>query len=174
MDLFGYSLWLVPPPDISDKYARIIRDLSKEYQSAVFEPHITLAGEIPSESDTIVQETTKILDGFAPLPFRLTSLMYQDFYYRALYVLVDPAPRLVDLQRKITEKFGMKGDSFMPHLSLLYGKFDTSIKEKIIQQFGREQNDHFVVDTIYLIQMAGNESTWKTIHTFKLHGIAES
>lgn len=41
-----FSLWLIPKGNIFKKYSRIIRDLSKQYSSPYFEPHITLIGGI--------------------------------------------------------------------------------------------------------------------------------
>lgn len=40
------SLWLTPPGDLQERYARIIRRLAAAYGTTAFAPHVTLLGEV--------------------------------------------------------------------------------------------------------------------------------
>ncbi|MFP5348933.1 MAG: hypothetical protein ACLGHO_03730, partial [Gammaproteobacteria bacterium] len=40
----GFSLWMMPPPAIGDRFRALIAELSRRSGTPAFEPHLTLAG----------------------------------------------------------------------------------------------------------------------------------
>lgn len=54
----------------------------------------------------------------------------------------------------------------MPHLSLLYGDFPVSIKEKIIQEIGKEQPSAFTVQSVWLFNTTGEATEWYPVKEF--------
>ncbi len=172
MDIFGYSLWFLPPPHSVESYSEIIKKLATKYTAPVFQPHITLVGTIPLKKEEIIERMGHLTSRFAPFPLTMTEISYKDSYFESLYILVRPSEKLIEVNVTARTVMGMEKAPYMPHISLLYGSYPVSIKERIIADLGREQLNHFTVDSLHLIQSSGDESTWKSIQSFPLGGIS--
>jgi hypothetical protein len=51
----GYSLWLMPIGDIYRRLSETISQLSSEYGTPNFQPHITLLGELSEDEEYIIK-----------------------------------------------------------------------------------------------------------------------
>src|SRR5690606_30965655 len=133
-----YSLWLMPPAAVYDRFARLIDALSRRFGTPRFAPHITLAstgaelaGDAPARAAALAAE-------LAPVPVRLLDVAHTDDYFRSLFVRAQRTPALLAAHRLAAARLGTEpAEDFMPHLSLLYGELPRDTKERLIEEIGR-------------------------------------
>ena len=163
----AYSLWLMPTGEVYNKFSDLIRRLAMEYSSPIFEPHVTLLGELMQSEEDIIRKTGQLAEGKEPFPVTLTTIDYQDFYFRALFVKVEETEPLILLHNRTKEVFGMQNiQVYMPHLSLLYGNFPQTAKERIIEGIGRNHPAQFTVNNIHLFKTGKQVNTWYKVKEF--------
>lgn len=114
----------------------------------------------------------------------------QDYYFRALYVLVEKSEALVSLQAAVSEQVRDLGaenpstEDYMPHLSLLYDDaFSQLQKDRLIQplyddgMLSRGLNgDTLVINgqlslnaqDIVVVRSEGSVESWRVILTMPL------
>lgn len=164
----GYSLWLIPTGEIYGKFASLIKRLAEENNTPIFEPHVTLLGEIIQSEEDIVRKIEELALDQKQFPLTLTRIDYQNFYFRALFVKAEINESLLSLHNQTKMIIDMQNISpYMPHLSLLYGDLPISSKEKIIEMIGKDQTTQFTVDRIHLFKTDGEVSTWYKIKEFR-------
>lgn len=167
MDFYskGYALWLMPKGKIYTKFAQIIKKLGQEYGGPIFEPHVTLLGDIELPEEEMIKRTAQLVGGQKPFPITIKQVDYQDFYFRTLFVRADLTESLQALHNKARKIFKKDIPPYMPHLSLLYGNYPVDLKEKIITEIGRDQIAQFEVSGVFL-KKAGEIKDWKVIKEF--------
>jgi 2'-5' RNA ligase len=157
----GCSLWLMPTDKAYDKFSDLIKRLTEEYNSPLFEPHVTLLGEMTQSDEEVIKRAEQLVRGQRSFPITLRTVDYQDFYFRTLFVRADRSEPLVALHNRAREEFEMQDiPPYMPHLSLLYGNFSQAVKESIIAAIGREQPAEFMVNSVHLFKTDGEANTW--------------
>ena len=171
MSTATYSLWLMPIRDLYNKFATIVDTLSIKYASPKFEPHVTLLGSITTTEKEILEKTQKLARSIDSYTVNLTTVEYEDYYFRSLFVKAKKTPEVIDANRKAKEIFGMQtNQEYMPHLSLLYGDFSSTIKKEIIKKIGTDFISIFEVKSIHLFEAHENLdiSLWRRIKEFPL------
>src|SRR5208337_2649697 len=84
-----FSLWLKPTGEVYLTLANLIFDLSKEYFSPRFDPHVTLLGELTGSYEEIESRTSKLSANLRPYTIKLTRIEYLDEYFRSLFIRVE-------------------------------------------------------------------------------------
>lgn len=165
----GYSLWLMPTGGAYDKFSGIIKRLAEEYNAPLFEPHITLIGEIMRSEDYVLKRAKQLALGQNSFPITLNIVDYQDFYFRTLFIRAERTNLLQALHDRAKEMFGMENiPDYMPHLSVMYGNFPRAIKEQIIKDIGRDQATEFTVNSVHLFKTDGEVNGWYKVKEFPL------
>lgn len=160
-----FSVWLKPYGDIAFKLQQRIKNLSKEYNSPVFEPHVTLIGGLERGETEMIQLSDTLAGCLEPFELVLTKAGYLDTFYQSLFVHIQENDQLLHA-RKIAERlFNYNEDSYMPHLSILYGDFTRNEKERILNVMGREFHIRFPVHSLLLVKTSGKPDQWKKIHS---------
>lgn len=163
----GYTLWLMPKGEVYSRFTDIIKNLATEYGGPVFEPHVTLLGEIEIPEEEVIARTVKLVKDQIPFQFDLEKIDYEDYFFRTLFVRAKLTKPLQSLHNHAKDIFGItNAASYMPHLSLLYGNYPVSLKEKMIKQLGKEQSAQFEVNSVHLMK-GGEIKDWKMLGEFK-------
>ena len=165
----GYSLWLMPSGGAYNKLAALIKTLVEKYRSPLFEPHITLLGEIVLTEEDVIRRSQQLASGQKPFSTTLQTVDYQDFYFRALFVKAEKTKPLLALHNRAKKIFEMQETpSYIPHLSLLYGNFANPVKDQIIRDIGKKQKMEFRVGAIHLFKTDGEVKVWHEVKEFPL------
>lgn len=166
-----YALWLMPAGKVYNRFASIISKLSIKYSSPKFEPHVTLFSSIELTEEEILGKTQELSHLINSYTMHLTTVGYEDYYFRALFVKAEKTPDVLEVNRKAKEIFGIQANQeYMPHLSLLYGNFPEVIKKEIIQEIGTDFTSTFEVKSIHLFEANENLDTslWHRVKEFSL------
>jgi 2'-5' RNA ligase len=169
----GYTLWLVPTGNAYDKFSNLIKSLAKKYDAPIFEPHVTLLGDIEISEEEAVKKTEQLVANQKSFPLNLGSVDYQDFHFRTLFVRAEPTKFLQNLHKRAKQIFQMDIPPYMPHLSILYGTYPEELKKGIISEIGSTKEASWIVDKVTLIK-GGEVSEWKTIKEFPLIALSKS
>ena len=156
------------------KLAHIISQLSKDYSTPSFEPHITLLGGVIGSEEEIVKKTAQTASMLAPYEILLTQVDYLDEYFRCLFINVEKTSEVMNANAKAREVFHEyitskhPATEYMPHLSLLYGDISSQTKEAIVKKIGREWNLTFEAASIHLFLTKGDVKDWHKLKEFPL------
>jgi 2'-5' RNA ligase len=155
--------------EVRHRLASKILELSRAYAGPVFAPHITLASGIVGLRQEVASKMADLARRITPFTVRLTEVDCVDEYFRCLFVRVEPTHSIRKANTVAREVFCLqKQAAFMPHLSLLYGSFPSSMKEGIVasldQQFGLE----IKARTLHLYLIKGKPQAWRCMGRFGL------
>lgn len=165
----GYSLWFQPENNIYQEYDSIIRRLSEKYNTPYFEPHITLLGQIELSEEECLDKTKKLAFQLKPFTVNFSTIEFQNFYFRAMYVKTMLTPKLQRAYNHTCKIFNIKNpNKYMPHLSLLYGKFPLLEKKAMLENISSFLPG-FKLQNISLIKSNGSPKDWEHIQTFSLN-----
>lgn len=165
----GYSIWLIPTGEVHQKLAELISQLSKKYSSPNFEPHVTLIGDLLGVEEEIISKTSELANLLKPFEINLKKADYFDEYFKCLFIRAEKIKEIIEVNDITRKHFNLKlAPDFMPHLSLMYGDFDSETKEKILANLGKEFNISFEVKSIHLFSTTGEVKDWYKIKEFSL------
>jgi 2'-5' RNA ligase len=164
-----YSLWFIPTGAVGRKFSQLIVQLAEHYSSPAFPPHVTLIGSIEAYEKEIIKKTQKLASLIRPFSMQLTTIASTTFYYRALFVKVEPSTEVISAYQQAKRLFpNSQKTGYIPHLSLLYGDFSPETKKEIIKKIGENFTDTFKADTLYLYLTEDTASDWQRIKAFPL------
>jgi 2'-5' RNA ligase len=171
----GYSLWLMPSGKVRDFLFDKIKKISREYFTPIFEPHVTLLGEIILSEQEVMAKSTAMASGIHPFSIRFGSIDGHTDYFRSLFARVEESPEILHANQAARGIFNRQKDPlYMPHISLLYGMISQDFKEDIIDQIGKSFNLSFDVTSIHIVATIGEVSDWKKIAEIPLSPVSDN
>ncbi|MFC1663794.1 2'-5' RNA ligase family protein [Patescibacteria group bacterium] len=164
-----YSIWLIPTGEVYKRFKEKISQLSRQYNSPNFDPHITLIGELVGSEEEVATKTTKLTNIIQPFKIKFLKADYFDEHFKALFIRAEKTTDLIEANKKASKVFGLPNNlDYMPHLSFIYGDFDSKTKEEIIKNLGREFNVDFEVKSIHLFFTTGEVKDWYKVGEYHL------
>ena len=172
-----YSTWFIPEGEVYTRLSEVIINISDEFGTPKFEPHVTLLGGLTGlREEEAISRVTELARNLEPLKITLTKVSYFSSYsnendatYRSLFILPERTKPLMEANHLASKTFGKEGGPpYYPHLSIMYGSFTPETKERIISKVGREFSLNFEVKYIYLWSVKGLPEEWKLIKKIPL------
>ena len=166
----GYHLFLEPEGEVRKQLQDVITELSRVSEGPIFTPHITLLARIPDQKESIlVEKTNNVARAIKKQRITLKGTSMQDSYYRALYLQIPDKDELETIHTYATGVFGMTSEqSYLPHLSLLYGNYSQAQKEVFLSTVQVPSSVSFQVTTIHLYKTSGKPHQWNKIYSCSL------
>ena len=167
-----YTLWLEPTGRTHELLATTIAHLSQEHGGPLFDPHVTLLGDIVGQEERVLQQTEQLANALSPVDLILTVPAFQDQYFQCVFMRIEETSTLLDAHtcaRRVFQKEAVR--PFMPHVSLLYGLYPTSLKEQIIGALSTPLSVQFTASVVTLFRVEGNSpNDWHKVQTFSFRG----
>ena len=165
----GYSLWLVPSGEAHTRLQDVVSQLSERYHTPSFEPHITLLGEVVGSESELASKTRELISAVQKFRVELDSVDCREEYFKCLFLNVRENDALRKANNTSKRIFGRHTDqTYMPHLSLLYGNFSPATKEEMIREIGNQWSVCFAVESIHLFSANGGPEEWYRLAEFHL------
>ncbi|MFZ0964356.1 MAG: 2'-5' RNA ligase family protein [Terriglobia bacterium] len=159
----------MPTGDVCDLLWRIIQRWSARHGAPEFSPHVTLLGGCTGPRPELIGYAGRVAASLRPFIIRLEEIDFLDEYFRCLFVhaaLTEPLRRAHQAARR---EFGHRRESaFMPHLSLLYGDYPRSLKERLMAERGPRLDVEFKVRRLHLYRTHGEPCHWRRVASFGL------
>jgi len=154
-----YSIWIVPPEPVFSQIKKIIDKLSKKYESPLFEPHMTIVGNIDKDLSEIEKKIKILRSNDKKLELTLGPVSFSTTYFQSVLVRVNSTAKLMKLNLDIKEILGLENNVFMPHISLLYGNHNMSVREEIASSV-HIPTLSFTVNEFIITPCTDNPSEW--------------
>ena len=168
----GYHLFLEPEGDTGKLLQDTIDSLAATYGGPEFPPHLTVLARIPGENESVVcEKALELSEGPSYLTVSCEGFGMQDSYFKSLYLVASPTDELLALHKHAQELFTMStSESYVPHISLMYGTLPTEQKKRIIETLGHLSSCSFTVQSLSVWRTPGETSSWTRVATFPLLG----
>lgn len=124
--LYSYSVWAIPPADVSHRIKKLMEGLQAEFGGPEIEPHIPILGSIQMMS----REDALNKFRFAPMNdivAKVDRVVTKNYYHQCVSLLMDR--ELFENTERWSNHFNFYNSS-MPYLSLLYGKLTEEERKK--------------------------------------------
>lgn len=157
-----YSIWLQPPEPVFSELQKIIKDLARQYNAPVFEPHMTVLGGFEYDLEELVSKVKTVTSQIQDIELSLGPVSFSTTYYQSVFVRVNSSAVLMQLNLDVKKALGFENELFMPHVSLLYGKHDMATREKIVYDLNIKQTS-FIVKNAVIVPVTDNEKDWKPV-----------
>jgi 2'-5' RNA ligase len=154
----SYHLWLKLSGGAYRRFASLIQRLAQEMKGPVFEPHVTLLGNVTGEEQVLIGQTKKLATALEPFQITLGTPDYRETYFQCLFlhaVETDPLRLAHTLAREVFTHEPLA--SYMPHLSLVYGVYPVNRKRMVIEQLPRDLPKSFDINAVSLIRTESDD-----------------
>ncbi len=171
----GYSIWLMPEDLLIHELFSIIVDLSHEFGTCVFKPHVTLLSGIHNENDALLK-TEKLASLVKAFYIELGNTRYSSKYFKKLFININNCEGLCCAREKAEALFN-DVTNYKPHLSLVYGDHSSLVsgelnKKRMAWSLNRLRNKFqgvtIPITKLHLYKTTGYVWEWKEIAIFQL------
>ncbi|MFH2019929.1 MAG: hypothetical protein ABIJ34_00805 [archaeon] len=162
----GISLWIMPTNGSYERLVALIKNLANKYNGPIFEPHITLLGDITRSKEDVITRAIQLAMLFRPFQISLQQTSYLDEYFRCIYAIAESQEliKMNDFSRRFY--YMESGKKFMGHLSLLYGYYTEEMKKEIVKNIS--VNEIITVEELCVVDTNGYPEDWKIIRKISL------
>lgn len=127
-----HSLWLLPSQADEAYLQKLLQELSAEFDTPGFQPHLTVLGDLTLEREKIQYGARQAVTNTAPINAQVLDIAYFDEYFRSFFLHMEHQPALLALYERSCRQLGVVPDTgFMPHISLLYGSLQLATKQTL-------------------------------------------
>lgn len=120
----SFSLWLIPE-FASRQHANlrsIIHRLSRNFNTPIFDPHVTLLSDIENSREVVLARTKQFADMQSPFEIKLGALDSQQSPMQIFFASVEESDDLSNARRTAFDiMFGPRTYEYFAHVSLAYG-----------------------------------------------------
>jgi 2'-5' RNA ligase len=116
------SVWLLARDDQQQELVRRVRELAPQHDGHVFEPHLTIQGDLALPDDAARALLRELAVATAVQHWPVRAVESTAHYFRSLFLRLDAGPAFDAMRRHCAERSGTEaGLSPYPHVSLAYG-----------------------------------------------------
>ena len=170
-----YHYWFKPSGKAYAILSRTIRDLAHELDAPVFEPHISLLGNLEGTEEKLIERTRPLAGRLEPFTAVLTEPSYRDTHFQCLFMLMEPTAALMNAHTIASEFFHKPHQEFMPHVSLVYGSYPEARKKLVIEHLSADVRTSFEVTGLILVRADSSDpKDWHEIGPFPLKQVRET
>ena len=163
-----HSLWIVPTGKALDTFVKINKELSQKYDAPIFEPHMTLIGNLEINQEECLQKSGILASLIKPFSIRFKIAKCLDKYYRCVFAKADESAQLINAAKLAKQIFYDNGEEFIPHISLLYGDYSMDLRKTIVKSLNFDVEFMFEKLIVTNSSKFSKISDWKIIEEIKL------
>lgn len=157
-----YSIWMIPPEPVAGMLKEKINSLALKYAGPLFEPHLTVLGNIERDLSDVEAITRRIAAQTIGMQLSLGPVSFSTTYFQSVFVRVNSSAPLMELNVALKDGFCRQNDVFMPHISLLYGDHDMATREKIVSDMQKIEG-RFIISKLTIVPTTNDPATWQHV-----------
>lgn len=152
-----YSFWLCPSQEDSQYLGTIINNLSNEFKSTPFSPHITLYGIVLLSKENGIEIINTAAQSHHPISVEMEYLASSEDFFKTVYLQIKQKRELVELQDSIKKCLKTHIDYLLsPHISLIYHSLLLDQKKHIKETL--QLKPAYTMSTLALVYLGEKES----------------
>lgn len=160
-----FAIWFLFDKNDNDYLHHIIQDLSRQYKSTVFLPHITAYGLAEIPLDAIYKVVFKSIEDVKPFFVEKIRINYSDDLWKTLFIEIKQNEYLNKINKKLTNELSKFSKfEFLPHVSLIYKKMNEKEKEHLANNL--DIKDSFLISKIGILDFSENITDWKIVREY--------
>jgi 2'-5' RNA ligase len=162
-------VWLTPEGPEAQAVGAIVSELSCRFGTPPFSPHVTLMGGLALHPEAVVSRCRELARGLHPFSLRFLGVQRGADYFRTLYVLASPDLPILDARQRAESLFAAHPkESFMPHLSLLYGALPAETARLLADEVASSAPATLLLQTLEVVSTEGPVSDWRSLARLSL------
>lgn len=167
MKSFGF--WIVPENDVYQELDALIKQYSNEYDAPVFMPHMTIHGPVSSTEKKVVKDVKRSVSNIKPFKIQIGDVEFSTTYFQCVFVRMRTSAHMLDTHLALKKGLGYTDSHvFMPHVSLVYGEFNMSTREKIASKV-KLRSTHFIARKIIIARADSRDpKDWEIVEQVSL------
>jgi 2'-5' RNA ligase len=127
---YPWSVWLEPCQSDRLQLQALITKCCGQFNSPVFEPHITLFGRVDADPAFAFSRLKDIVSTQRPIELSTVDILRSESPWKTLFIQFEKSGAVEYFQTKIDQELNQfRSYEFDPHLSLAYGNFDINESE---------------------------------------------
>ena len=163
----AYSIWL----QFDDRSSTFLRDeisnLSDELGGPIFEPHMTLIGDVNLPIETVMIFAKEFANCAIPAELNVERVSAGEKYFMALYLLVQIPQKLARTRIRLFQEMNPSNYTLdESHVSLAYGNHGDKISPQVLSRIEQKYVGTYL-EAEYISVVQSSKSTpvneWKTI-----------
>jgi len=164
----SYSIWLMPDGIDKDQLKTTILSLASDFDAPFFNPHVTLVGGFLGEEKQLLKKMKIISKKIPSFIISFDGIDYLNDFFRSLFLKVKLNNQLIRARDIASNELELIKDNYMPHLSLIYGNYNSTQKKHMISKVSSIPIS-FSVNKIFLAYNDEINLMWKVIRGFSLN-----
>lgn len=168
MSLQIHSIWLMPSAEDGAFLADLVANLAGRFGTPVFTPHLTVKGDTDLPIAALAGGITEAAATVPAFQEAVAAIETSDAYFRSFYARFQISASLAQLKQRLDSDLA---DSFMPHVSLLYGPVAPAPKASAAAEFHRMLTGRTITFDRLCVVRSGQDipiSEWAVIETIQL------
>tara|TARA_B110001454_G_C12693413_1_gene423249 strand:- start:1060 stop:1554 length:495 start_codon:yes stop_codon:yes gene_type:complete len=162
-----FVIWLTFEKNDEDYLEKIISNLSKKYNSNLFQPHITIWGLTNVELDKISKICKNISIEIKSFNVEFLNILYSDNFWKTLFLNLKTNKNMTKIYKNLENEFEKNGNHiFEPHISLIYKNMQEKDKKEIIENI--KIKDQFKISNISILKYSDKIENWKIVKKISL------
>ena len=162
-----FAIWLLPDEKDTRFLEAIINNLSQEFNSPKFLPHITAYGLVDIDLTIVEDAVENSIDEIKPFIVKKSGIGYSDDIWKSLFINIASNNELDLINSKLSYILGRYVQyKFSPHISLMYKNMEKMEKIKILESL-RIKNE-FEINKIAIQKFSKKIHEWKIIRVYDL------
>lgn len=90
-----YSVWALPPEDVSARIENLMNSLRSEFGGPQFEPHITVVGAIRLTAEDALNKFLTACQGIKAYQATVDHVSTGTFFYQCVFLLIHPTTEVL-------------------------------------------------------------------------------
>lgn len=166
-----YSVWFKPEPEEERAFLDLVVELATQYHAPLFVPHVTLAPDLSGPLPEVLAQTEALAAQLSPFDIEFNEVGVGETYFQCVFLKAVSNPELIQARQLAAQAFHQPqlAELFMPHLSLLYGTFDATVKATAREWVASRLNSmRFTVRNLAVFTAQADPSLWQEVGTITM------
>lgn len=129
-----HSIWLMPHSADEAFLSGLVAGLSQRFGAPLFTPHLTIRGDADEAPASLAAGIAAAAAEVAAFSEAIASVETSAAFFQSFYARLPVCAPLAALKRRLDPE---KAESFMPHVSLLYGSVAPAAKAAAAEEVQR-------------------------------------
>ena len=152
-----------------EKKIKKIRDqLRKNFDSPIFNTHLTLAGPLSYLGKSTIFMINNLCKSCSPIYINCSGFDCKDEFFKSFFIKVNNSKELDNLRTNLLKITNLKNNvAYKPHISLIYGDHDSFKKKQYIDLISPFETK-ICIEKICIVDVNENKSKWNVIKSFNI------